>query len=75
MWLANLGDGSDSVKTFRFSIERLVHATGHGQMYYASEEFVDVILAFDSWGSFNMVFPRAHHYLFSMYQYVSSENF
>ena len=48
---------------------------GHEQLYYASEEFVNVILAFDFSGSFNMVFPRAHHYLFSMYSYISSENF
>ena len=57
MWLANLGGGSDSMWIFKFSIERLEHGTGHGQMYYTFEEFADVILAFDFSGSFVMVLP------------------
>lgn len=49
--------------TFKFSIERSDHGTGHEQIYYASEEFVDVMLVFGFSGSFIMVFPRAQHYL------------
>ena len=60
MWLANLGGGSDSMGIFKSSIERLEHGTGHERYYYASEEFVDVILGFYFSGSFSMVSPRAH---------------
>ena len=33
MWLVNLGDGSDSMWTFKFSIERSEHGTGHGKIH------------------------------------------
>ena len=43
MWVANLGDRSDLMWTFKSSIERSEHGIGHGQTYYASDELVDII--------------------------------